>query len=155
MPPNASYALRDREDYETNGAVHTAGGAIRDTPCVRQAAAKKSPRDSRFERPDLQREARHYFTLNAAFSETRPERLRRIAGIPGRAAPEYLALNLSVLESVRHFAKAGKPLPPSATVRQILAPARVIEGSALSAYPRAPEVELAGANYADIAIDAR
>jgi protease I len=96
----------------------------------------------------------HYFTLNATFSETRPDGYDALL-IPGGRAPEYLRLNLSVLECVRHFAKAGKPLAAICHGAQILAAARVIEGRRVSAYPACrPEVELAGANYADIAIDA-
>ena len=96
----------------------------------------------------------HNFTLNASFSEARPENYDALL-IPGGRAPEYLRLNLSVLDCVRHFAKAGKPLAAICHGAQILAAARVIEGRRVSAYPACrPEVELAGANYADIAIDA-
>jgi protease I len=96
----------------------------------------------------------HNFALNATFAEIRPDSYDALL-IPGGRAPEYLRLNLSVLECVRHFAKAGKPLAAICHGAQILAAARVIEGRRVSAYPACrPEVELAGASYADIAIDA-
>jgi len=76
-----------------------------------------------------------------------------MSGHRGGAAPEYLRLNLSVLECVRHSprpATTGRHLPRC----QILAAARVIEVGACPLTGVRPEVELAGANYADIAIDA-
>jgi deglycase len=95
----------------------------------------------------------HNFTLNATFAEARPESYDALV-IPGGRAPEYLRLNLSVIELVKHFAKAGKPIAAICHGAQILAAARVIEGRRISAYPACrPEVELAGASYADIAID--
>src|ERR1700758_5867632 len=68
----------------------------------------------------------HNFTLNASFSEVRPESYDALL-IPGGRAPEYLRLNLSVLECVRHFAKAGKPVAAICHGPQILAAAGVIE----------------------------
>src|ERR1700687_5093207 len=50
----------------------------------------------------------HNFALNAAFDEVRPEAYDALV-IPGGRAPEYLRLNETVLETVRHFADAGKP----------------------------------------------
>ena len=53
-----------------------------------------------------------------------------------------------VLEIVRHFSAAGKPIAALCHGAQILAAARVISGKRVSAYPAcAPEVELAGGVY--------
>jgi len=64
--------------------------------------------------------------------------------IPGGRAPEYLRLNLSVLECVRHFAKAGKPLAAICHGAQILAAARVIEGRRVVRLPGVPPRSRAG-----------
>jgi len=62
-----------------------------------------------------------------------------------------LRLNPKVLEIVRHFSTAGKPIAALCHGAQILAAARVISGRRVSAYPAcAPEVELAGGIYAAI-----
>src|ERR1700726_4699349 len=45
----------------------------------------------------------HRFTLNAAFAEVRAETYDALV-IPGGRAPEYLRLNETVLQIVRHFA---------------------------------------------------
>src|SRR5437879_3140328 len=146
------------EDYETMvpfQALQAVGHTVH-AVCPGKAAGEKiATAIHDFEGDQTYSEKRgHYFTLNAAFSETRPDGYDALL-IPGGRAPEYLRLNLSVLECVRHFAKAGKPLAAICHGAQILAAARVIEGRRVSAYPACrPEVELAGANYADIAIDA-
>ena len=51
----------------------------------------------------------HNFTLNATFDEVKPETYDALV-IPGGRAPEYIRLNEKVLEAVRHFAKANKPI---------------------------------------------
>jgi protease I len=96
----------------------------------------------------------HNFTLNAAFDEIR-ERDYDALVIPGGRAPEYLRLNPRVLEIVRHFSGSGKPIAAICHGAQILAAARVIAGKRISAYPAcSPEVELAGATYAAVSVDA-
>ena len=146
------------EDYETMVPFQTlqAVGHTVHAVCPGKAAGEKiATAIHDFEGDQTYSEKRgHNFTLNASFSETRPENYDALL-IPGGRAPEYLRLNLTVLECVRHFAKAGKPLAAICHAAQILAAARVIEGRRVSAYPACrPEVELAGAIYADIAIDA-
>jgi protease I len=75
--------------------------------------------------------------------------------IPGGRAPEYLRLNPRVLDVVRHFAQSRKPIAAICHGAQILAAANVIKGKRISAYPAcAPEVQLAGATYETIAVDA-
>jgi protease I len=73
--------------------------------------------------------------------------------VPGGRAPEYLRLNPAVLDVVRHFANAGKPIAAICHGAQLLAAARVLEGIHCSAYPACrPEVELAGGRYAEIEV---
>lgn len=96
----------------------------------------------------------HNFTLNATFDQIN-ERDYDALVIPGGRAPEYLRLNARVLEIVRYFADSRKPIAAICHGAQLLAAARVIEGKRISAYPAcAPEVELAGATYASISVDA-
>jgi protease I len=95
----------------------------------------------------------HDFTLNATFNDVRAGEYDALV-IAGGRAPEYLRLNKRVIETVRHFAQANKPIAAICHAAQILAAADVIRGRAVSAYPAcAPEVRLAGGEYADIAID--
>jgi protease I len=51
----------------------------------------------------------HNFTLNVAFEEVDVAQYDGLV-IPGGRAPEYLRPNTRVLEVVRHFAKANKPI---------------------------------------------
>ena len=96
----------------------------------------------------------HYFALNASFADIRVESYDALV-IPGGRGPEYIRLNAKVIELVRHFFDAGKPVAAVCHGAQLLAAARVLEGRTCSAYPACrPDVELAGGVYADIAIDA-
>jgi len=96
----------------------------------------------------------HNFALNATFADIDPAAYDALV-IPGGRAPEYLRLNPAVIALVRHFFEAGKPVAAVCHGPQILAAAGVIKGRTVSAYPACrPEVELAGASFADIAIDA-
>src|ERR1700690_4299204 len=82
----------------------------------------------------------HNFTLNATFDEVRPESYDALV-LPGGRAPEYIRLNPRVLEIVRHFASARKPIAAICHAAQILAAAGVLQGRRCSCYPAiAPEV---------------
>ncbi|MGM0678151.1 DJ-1/PfpI family protein [Ectothiorhodospira marina] len=95
----------------------------------------------------------HNFTLNADFDGLQPDDYDALV-IPGGRAPEYLRLNERVLEIVRHFAAAGKPIASICHGSQILSAAGVLEGRSCSAYPACgPEVTKAGGHYMDIAVD--
>jgi protease I len=95
----------------------------------------------------------HDFVLNATFDDVRPDRYDALVVAGGRA-PEYLRLNERVLELVRHFMSADKPVAAICHGAQILTAADVVRGRTVSAYPAvAPEVRLAGGLYADIGID--
>jgi protease I len=95
----------------------------------------------------------HNFSLNATFEEIRPEDYDALV-IPGGRAPEYLRMNAKVLEAVRHFASAKKPIAAICHGAQILTAAGVAEGRKISAYPAVgPEVNRAGGKYVEIPID--
>jgi protease I len=95
----------------------------------------------------------HNFTLNATFDDVRAEDFDALV-IPGGRAPEYLRLNAKVLEIVRHFAHAQKPIAAICHGPQMLAAAGVLQGRTCSCYPAVgPDVTTAGGTYADIGID--
>lgn len=92
----------------------------------------------------------HNFTLNATFDEIRAEDYDALV-IPGGRAPEYIRLNEKVLDIVRHFAAANKPIAAICHGAQVLAAAGVLEGRSCSAYPAVgPDVNRAGGRYVDI-----
>jgi protease I len=92
----------------------------------------------------------HNFVLNATFADTRPQDYDALV-IPGGRAPEYLRLNPKVLEIVRHFAEADKPIAALCHGPQLLAAAGVIKGKRLNAYPACqPDVELAGGIFVSL-----
>lgn len=89
----------------------------------------------------------HNFSLNATFADVRPESYDALC-IPGGRAPEYLRLNEQVLEMVRHFANAGKPIAAICHGAQILTASGAFRGRTMNAYPAcAPEVTAAGCTY--------
>lgn len=95
----------------------------------------------------------HLFTLNTSFAEIQLADYDALV-IPGGRAPEYLRLNPAVLDAVRHFADAGKPIAAICHGAQLLTAAGVLAGKRCSAYPAcAPEVRAAGGDYVEIAVD--
>ena len=94
----------------------------------------------------------HNFVLNATFDEIKPEDYDGLV-IPGGRAPEYLRLNPRVLDIIRYFDSADKPIAALCHGPQLLAAARVIAGKRVNAYPAcAPEVELAGATFVPLEV---
>ncbi len=94
----------------------------------------------------------HNFTLNATFANIKPEEYDALV-ISGGRAPEYIRLNARVLEVVRHFFDANKPVAAVCHGAQVLTAAGVVKGRTVSAYPAVgPEVRVAGGEYADIPI---
>src|SRR5271168_3345579 len=94
----------------------------------------------------------HNFVLNATFAEVKAADYDGLV-LPGGRAPEYLRIDEKVLEIVRYFAKADKPIAAICHGPQILAAAEVIEGKEVSCYPAcSPEVRLAGGRFAEIAV---
>ncbi len=102
----------------------------------------------------------HNFTLNATFDEIKPDEYDGLV-VPGGRAPEYLRLNSRVLDIVRHFAEADKPIAALCHGPQVLAAAGVLKGRRVNAYPAcAPEVELAGGafevvDFSDAVVDGK
>ncbi len=95
----------------------------------------------------------HNFTLNATFDEIRLEQYDALV-IPGGRAPEYIRLNPRVLEIVRHFAEARKPIAAICHGIQVLTAAGVVEGRSVTCYPAvAPEVQRAGGTYVEVPMD--
>lgn len=95
----------------------------------------------------------HDFTLNATFDNINPEEYDALV-IPGGRAPEYIRLNERVLEIVRHFANANKPIAAICHGAQVLTAAGVVKGKKISSYPAVgPEVNAAGGEWQDIPID--
>jgi len=91
----------------------------------------------------------HNFALNATFEEINPEDYDGLV-IPGGRAPEYIRLNERVLEIVRHFAEANKPIASICHGQQVLTAAGVVEGKLCTAYPAIkPDLIRAGAKWAE------
>ncbi|ABC80123.1 DJ-1/PfpI family protein [Anaeromyxobacter dehalogenans] len=146
------------EDYEVMvpfQALLAVGHAVHAACPGKKAGEKVRTAIHDFEGDQTYSEKRgHDFALNATFDEVRALDYDALC-IPGGRAPEYLRLDARVLEIVRHFAEASKPIAAICHGAQILAAAGVVKGRLVSAYPAcAPEVRLAGGEYAEIAIDA-
>lgn len=95
----------------------------------------------------------HNFTLNATFAEINPADYDALL-IPGGRAPEYIRMNPRVLDIVRHFASASKPIAAICHGLQVLAAAGVLKGRRCTAYAACgPEVQLAGGEYVEIPVD--
>ncbi|MEV8470497.1 DJ-1/PfpI family protein [Ralstonia sp. UNC404CL21Col] len=95
----------------------------------------------------------HRFTLNATFADVDPATYDALV-VPGGRAPEYLRLTARVLEVVRHFFQADKPVAAICHGAQLLSAAGVLEGKTCSAYPACgPEVTAAGGTFKDIPVD--
>ena len=94
----------------------------------------------------------HNFAINYDFSAVNTNDYVGLV-VPGGRAPEYLRMNARVLEIVREFDAAAKPIAAVCHGAQILAAADILQGRLCSAYPAcAAEVKLAGGKYADIAV---
>jgi protease I len=95
----------------------------------------------------------HNFALNATFDEVKEASYDALV-IPGGRAPEYIRLNPRVLEIVRHFAAAKKPIAAICHGAQLLAAAGVVEGKRCTAYPACgPDVTRAGGRYVEVPVD--
>ncbi len=76
----------------------------------------------------------HNFQLNATWADVKPEQYDALV-IPGGRAPEYLRLKPRVLDIVRHFAEARKPIAAICHGAQLLTAAGVVKGRKAQAYP--------------------
>jgi len=96
----------------------------------------------------------HNFALTATYAEIDASDYDALV-IPGGRAPEYLRLDASVLDMIRHFFEANKPVASICHGAQLLAAAGVLKDRTCSAYPACSfEVTAAGGTYADIAVSA-
>jgi len=91
----------------------------------------------------------HDFALNATMSEVDPAAYDALV-VPGGRAPEYLRTHEEVIETVKHFFEAEKPVAALCHGPQILAAADVLDGYEMTAYPAVrAEVEAAGCSWVD------
>lgn len=94
----------------------------------------------------------HNFVLNASFDQVQPGIYDALV-IPGGRAPEYIRLNARVLDIVRHFHAAKKPIAAICHGAQVLAAAGVLDGKKCSCYPAcSPDVTRAGGTFVDVAM---
>lgn len=86
----------------------------------------------------------HNFRLNSDLPTVQQESFDGLV-LPGGRAPEYLRLDETVLDVIRKFAEAKKPVAAVCHAAQLLMAADVIRGKRLQAYPACkPEVLAAG-----------
>jgi protease I len=89
----------------------------------------------------------HPFSLNATFTEINVQEFDALV-IPGGRAPEYLRLDAKVLEMVRHFMEANKPVAVVCHGVQILSAANLVRGRSLTGFlAQEPEITMAGGNW--------
>lgn len=94
----------------------------------------------------------HNFAITADFAAVEATEYDALV-IPGGRSPEYLRLNPKVLEIVRHFFEANKPVAAICHGPQILATAGVLKGRTCSAYPAVgPDVTGCGGTTPEIPI---
>src|SRR5262249_20743502 len=145
------------EDYEVMVPFHTlltVGHTVHAVCPGKRAGQTVRTAVHNFEGDQTYSEKRgHNFSLNATFEEVRAENYDALV-IPGGRAPEYLRLNPALLEIVRQFATARKPIAAICHAAQILTAAGVVEGKRVSAYPAvSPEIHRAGGKYVEIPMD--
>ena len=91
----------------------------------------------------------HDFELTHGFDGVNPTDYDALV-VPGGRAPEYLRGYDTVLDAVRHFFDAEKPVATLCHGPQILAAADVLDGYEMTSYPAVrPEVEAAGCTWVD------
>lgn len=91
----------------------------------------------------------HNFSISHDFDKINPEDYAGLV-LPGGRAPEYLRLNPKVIEIVKYFVKANKPLAAICHGPQILVAADVLKGKKATAYPAVkPDVIMAGAEWVE------
>ncbi len=92
----------------------------------------------------------HNFAINADFDAVNPDDYDALV-IPGGRAPEYIRLNARVLEIVRAFNDAGKPIAAICHGQQVLVAAGAVKGKQCTAYPAVkPDLVAAGAEWGEI-----
>ena len=92
----------------------------------------------------------HNFAITATFSDIDPGDYDGLV-IPGGRAPEYIRLNPKVIDIVKYFAEAKKPIAAICHGQQVLVTAGVIAGRTCTAYPAVkPDIEKAGAKWGEV-----
>lgn len=92
----------------------------------------------------------HDFQLNATLADIDPADYDALY-IAGGRAPEYIRLDSTVIDCVKHFVDNDKPIAAVCHGVQLLAAAGGVDGKTCSAYPAcAPEVRAAGGQWIDI-----
>jgi protease I len=97
----------------------------------------------------------HRFTLNAELDES-IAKIVEYDGlyVPGGRSPEYLRLDQRVLEVVRAFFQAAKPVAAICHGIQVLTAAGVVAGRRCTAYPACgPEITLAKGQYVAVPVN--
>jgi protease I len=95
----------------------------------------------------------HNFTLNYSFDEVNVADYAALV-VSGGRAPEYIRREPKVLEMVRHFFEANKPVAAICHGLQVLTAAGVLQGRTATAYPAVgPELMLAGARFEEVPAD--
>jgi len=95
----------------------------------------------------------HNFTLNYSFDEVNVADYAALV-VSGGRAPEYIRREPKVLEMVRHFFEANKPVAAICHGLQVLTAAGVLQGRTATAYPAVgPELTLAGARFEEVPPD--
>ena len=91
----------------------------------------------------------HNFVINFDFDKVNTADYAGLV-VPDGRAPEYLRLNPRILDIVREFNAAGKPIAAVCHGPQILVSAGVLKNRTCTAYPAVkPDVVDAGATWAD------
>jgi len=92
----------------------------------------------------------HNFPINTDFSFIRPEDYHGLY-LPGGRGPEYIRLNSTVIDIVKHFAVNNKPIASLCHGPQLLITAGVVKGRTLACYKAVvPELKASGGKHADI-----
>lgn len=91
----------------------------------------------------------HLFAITAEFEKLRVSDYDALV-ISGGRSPEYLRLNSQVLDCVRHFFEANKPVAAVCHAAQILSAAGVLDNRSCMAYPAVgPEVTKSGGTFVE------
>ncbi|GLJ53729.1 hypothetical protein SUGI_1146480 [Cryptomeria japonica] len=134
------------EDYEVMVPFQTlqAYGIKVDAVCPGKKAGDKCPTAilQSFGHQTYSELRGHNFELTATFDYIDVKMYDGLV-IPGGRAPEYLALNESVLELVKHFFDSNKPIAAICHGQLILAAAGVLKEKMCTAYPAVKPVVVA------------
>ncbi len=96
----------------------------------------------------------HRFAINADFDTINIASYDGLL-ITGGRSPEYLRLNEKVVNIVKYFMNANKPVAAICHGPQLLVATGLLQGRKLTAYPSvAPEIKACGGEYIEVPMDA-